>query len=74
MILKEANALIRTARQGAGLSQLDAAKKAGTSQTAWCRIERGQNLYRVQVGTLLSVLDTVGLKFKDIISNGSGDR
>lgn len=63
-----ANALIQAARISSGLTQVEAAKKAGTSQTAWSRTEHDADLLRMQLGTVLRILDAVGLKAKDIIS------
>ena len=64
--------VVRTRRLAAGLTEDDAARKAGISRPAWSDIERGA-VRRPRVRTLESIARALGVELDDLRSQTTPD-
>ena len=63
-VLQKVGRNIRRAREAAGLTQAEAAKRIGTVQQAWARYENGQ--VAPSVSRLLQIADILGVKTSEL--------
>ena len=73
MTIQKAGELCREARKRRGLSQAETADLAEHTQSGVCHFECGKKT--VQLGTLMRIMDAVGLKMKcgTVVANNPGE-
>ena len=63
MLTSQLGALLRDIRKAVGLSQKDAARRAGVSNRLWAEVERGERP-NVSLATALRMLSEVGISIR----------